>query len=80
MTLVNNMKKNTKKRLMFSFLVALSISLFNVLHKKFGGLLAGGVYSDPHSWQEIYYMLPSFLLFFCVVFVFAYFILYLKYR
>ena len=65
---------------MFSFLVAFGISVFNVLHKKFGGLLAGGVYSDSHSWQEIYYMLPSFLLFFCVVFIFAYFFLYLKYK
>jgi hypothetical protein len=74
------MKKNTKRRLIFAFLVAFGVSAFNVLHKKYGGLLAGGVYSAAHSWQEIYYMLPSFLLFFCVVFIFAYFFLYLKYK
>ena len=74
------MKKNTKRSLIFAFLVAFGVSAFNVLHKKYGGLLAGGVYSAPHSWQEIYYMLPSFLLFYCAVFIFAYFFFYLKYK
>ena len=74
------MKENTKRKLIFALLVAFSISVFNVLHKKYGGLLAGGVYSSSHSWQEIYQMLPSFLLFFCVVFIFAYFFFFFKYK
>jgi uncharacterized membrane-anchored protein YitT (DUF2179 family) len=74
------MKKNTKRKLIFAFFVAFAVSAFNVLHKKYGGLLAGGVYSTSHSWQEIYNMLPSFLLFYFVVFIFAYFLFSIKYK
>jgi hypothetical protein len=65
---------------MFSFLVAFVLSVFNILHKKMGGLIGGGLYSKSHSWQEIFNMLPSFLLFFCIVFIFAYFFLYFRYK
>lgn len=78
--LVNSMEKNPKKRLVFSLLFASGISIFNVLHEKFGTMLAGGVYSAPHSWQEIYNRIPSFLGFFCIVFIFAYLILYYKFK
>ena len=74
------MEKNAKKRLVFSLLFASGISVFNVLHERFGGMLAGGIYSSPHSWQEIYNRLPSFLGFFCIAFIIAYLILYHKFK
>jgi hypothetical protein len=64
----------------FALIVALGASIIKILHKKIGGLLAGGIYSDPHSWQEIFNMEPSFFLFFCVVFIVAYMVLYHIYK
>ena len=69
-----------KKRILFSLLVALGASAINILHKKIGGLLAGGNYSTAHSWQEIWSMIPSFSIFFLVVFIASYFGLYYFYK
>ncbi|MCP3931943.1 MAG: hypothetical protein GY705_22950 [Bacteroidetes bacterium] len=66
------------KRLEFSLFVAFFGTLARVLFKKIGGQLSGGIYSDSHSWSEIVDMIPEFILFFFILFIFAYVIFYRK--
>ena len=68
--------KHRKDRFVYSLMAAATFTIVMILHKKIGGLLSGGLYSDSHSWSELTAMIPSFLLFFAVSFVLAYFILY----
>ena len=63
-----------KDRFIYSLIAAAIFTIVKILHKKIGGLLSGGLYSDSHSWSELTAMIPSFLLFFAVLFVLAYFV------
>jgi hypothetical protein len=59
---------NNKKKLFFSFLIAAGWTLFFLAHRKIGGLLSGGIYSDPHTWEEMKAFIPgSILLFFTIM-------------
>lgn len=66
------------KRLLLAFFIAFGATAIDVTHNKIGGLLAGGNYSDPHTWGELYEMLPSFIIFFILAFVIAFFFMCLK--
>ena len=68
--------KHKKARFVYSLMAAAIFTIVMILHKKIGGLLSGGLSSDSHSWSEMTAMIPSFLLFFAVSFVLAYFVLY----
>jgi len=54
------------------FLASLSIALvgtiFDIAHHKIGGLAAGGIYYDSHSWDEIMAMSSSFVWTFFIIF------------
>lgn len=64
--------KSTKEKLLFSGILAGIVTGIHVLHKKFGGLLSAGRYSDSHSWQDIIEMIPQFVGIFFVFFVGAF--------
>jgi hypothetical protein len=61
-----------RSRLIISVGVAFFVTAIRVAHKKIGGLLSGGNYSDSHSWVEILKMTPSFIFYFLLVFLFVY--------
>ncbi len=64
-------KKNTtlNVNIIISLLLALILTIIKLLHTYFGGHLAGGLYSDPHTINEIITMTPSFLFYFIFIFV-----------
>ena len=74
------MNNNKKNRFIFSAIIAFCFTIFKIGHTKIGGLLAGGVYSEPHSWAEVFAMAPSFILFFIIMFIIAYLFLYVKWN
>ena len=58
-----------KNRILLSLFAASFVTLLHIGWRKFGGLVSGGRYSDPHSWTELYSYLPEFVFLFVVVFV-----------
>jgi len=65
-----------KKRINFSFASATIGTLFFVIFKKIGGHLSGGIYSDSHSWIELFDNVHEFVICFIVVYVFSYVLFY----
>lgn len=55
-------------KIFYSTIVALGLSLINILHKKVGGFV-GGSYSDPHSYEELIEMIPELISFFVFSFI-----------
>jgi len=72
------MSDGTGENFFFSGIWAGIITGIDVLHKKFGGFLSAGSYSDPNSWAEMTEMLPRFAFLFFVIFMGAY--IYFDYR
>ena len=68
---IKNGMKN-KKQIWFSGILAGTLTLIDIFHKKYGGLLTGGRESLSHTWQEIAGMAPLFLATFIVSFLGAY--------
>ena len=60
------MKSSTK--ILYSSLIASGITIADILHKKIGGLLSGGNYSESHTWNEIVKMKTEFIFLFIVIF------------
>lgn len=61
------MKSSTK--ILNSLLIASGITIADILHRKTGGLLSGGNYSEPHTWNEIIKMKNEFIILFIAIFV-----------
>jgi len=72
------MNKKKKKQVWFSTILAGALTLIEVFHKKYGGILTGGRESLSHTWREIAGMAPLFLATFFVTFIAAY--LYFGYK
>ena len=57
---------NKIEKISYSLLIASAVTIFKFAHKKIGGLLSGGVYSDSHSWHEMRSFIPEFIIIFIV--------------
>ena len=55
-------------KLLASFSIALTGTIFDIAHHKIGGLIAGGIYYNSHSWDEIMAMSSSFVGTFFIIF------------
>ena len=58
----------TKKDMFSSFGIALIGTFINIIYKKIGGHAAGGIYTEPHTWDEMLQLIPSFLTTFFIIF------------
>ena len=47
------MKFKTKEHIVLSSVIAFICTVLYAVHMKIGGLLSGGVYSEPHPWSEL---------------------------
>ena len=67
-----------KEHIILSSIFSFVVTFVFILHKKIGGLLSGGVYSEPHSWGELLQKAPSFLLVYFFIFFVAF--LYMRFN
>ncbi len=70
------MKRGMKEHIILSSIFSFVVTFAFILHKKIGGLLSGGVYSEPHSWEELIQKAPSFFL----VYLFIFFVVFVYMR
>lgn len=61
----------SKGDIIISAIIAVVPIAIEILHKKFGGLLSGGNYSSSHTWQDMFEIMPYYLIFYVVFFVVA---------
>jgi hypothetical protein len=57
------------EKLFNSFIVATVFTVGDIFYRKIGGLSAGGRYSEPHTWNEIYELSPEFISLFIFFFI-----------
>ncbi len=59
----------TWSKIATSAFIALVATTFDIAHRKIGGLGSAARYYDPHSWEEIIDLAPSFFGIFLVFFI-----------
>ncbi len=55
---------NKIEKVSYSFLIASGVTLLKIAHRKIGGLLSGGNYSESHTWRELRDFIPEFSILF----------------
>ena len=61
-----------RENIIISLCLALFVVAIDILWRKFGGLRSGGLYSTSHSWSELEALLPEFLFYFAITFIFMF--------
>jgi len=69
---MESMKYQIKEHIILSSIFSFVCTALFALHKKIGGLLSGGVYSEAHTWGELIKKAPSFLLVYLFIFLVAF--------